>query len=43
MLKTIGLLDVSELEVGNGNGKVVGFGNGSNSEELAKKSGKSKG
>ena len=44
MLKTTGSPDVSKHEVGNGNGEVVGFGvGGGGGDELAKKSGKSKG
>ena len=39
MLKTTGSLNVSKPEVENGNGEVIGFGDGSG-EELAKKSGK---
>ena len=43
MLKTTGSPDVSGPEVRNGNGKVVGFGDGGGGgDELAKKSGKLK-
>ena len=43
MLKTTGLPDVSGPELGNGDGEVVGFDVSGGDEELAKKSGKSKG
>ena len=42
MLMTTRLPDVSKSEVRNGNGKVVGFDDGSNGEKLAKKSKKPK-
>ena len=42
MLKTTRLLDILRLEVGNGNGKILGFGISDNdSIKIAKKSRKS--
>ena len=43
MLKTTGSPDVSKPEIGNGNGGIIGIDVGGSGEELAKKSGKSKG
>ena len=44
MLKTTGSLDMPGPKIGNGDGEVIGFGVGdSGGDELAKKSGKSKG
>ena len=43
MLKITWLSNILGPEIGNGNGKIIGFGVSSDDEELAKKSGKLKG
>ena len=43
MLRIIGSLNVSELELANGNNKDVRYGIGSNGQDFAKKLGKLKG